>query len=43
MERHADLIRVLVLPEFAADIAYASFERDELPEGLSNDDVVKTG
>jgi len=39
-ERHADLVRALGLPEFAVGTAYASFERDELPEGLSRADMM---
>ena len=41
-ERHADLVRALGLPEFAVGTAYASFERDEYPEGISPKDVVRT-
>jgi hypothetical protein len=39
-ERHADLVRALGLPEFAVGTAYASFERDEFPEGLSRADMM---
>jgi hypothetical protein len=39
-ERHADLVRALGLPEFAVGTAYASFEREEFPEGLSGEDMM---
>ena len=39
-ERHADLVRALGLPEFAVGTAYASFERDEFPEGLTRADMM---
>ncbi len=39
-ERHADLVRALGLPEFAVGTAYASFEREEFPEGLSREDMM---
>lgn len=42
LDRHADLARVLGLPDFAVGKAYASFERNELPEGLSADEIVWT-
>ena len=42
-ERHADLVRVLSLPEFAVGVAYASFERGEYPEGLSVEQMMKAG
>ena len=41
-DRHADLVRALGLPEFAVGTAYASFEREEYPEGLSPDGLVTT-
>ena len=41
-ERHADLVRTLGLPQFAVGTAYASFERDEFPEGLSADQIIRT-
>lgn len=41
-ERHADLVRALGLPQFAVGTAYSSLERNEYPEGLSPNDVVKT-
>jgi hypothetical protein len=41
-ERHADLVRVLGLPEFAVLKAYASFERGEYPEGLSAQDMMNS-
>src|SRR5688572_16010737 len=42
LERHADLVRALGLPEFGVGTAYASFESDELSEGLKRKDVVRT-
>lgn len=41
-ERHADLTRLLGLPEFAIGSSYASFQSDEFPEGLSAEEIVKT-
>lgn len=41
-ERHADLVRALGLPEFAVGTAYASFDRDEYPEGLSGKNLMRT-
>jgi hypothetical protein len=41
-ERHADLVRALGLPESAVLKAYASFERGEYPEGLSEQDMVRS-
>lgn len=41
-ERHGDLVNALDISAFGVGTAYASFERDELPEGLSADDVVRT-
>lgn len=40
-ERHADLVRALLLPEFAVGVAYASFERGEYPEGLTAEQMMK--
>jgi hypothetical protein len=40
-ERHADLVRALGLPEFGVGTAYASFESDELPEGLSKRNILR--
>jgi hypothetical protein len=42
VERHADLVRALGLPQFAVGTAYHSFERDEYPEGLAATDVMRT-
>lgn len=42
-ERHAELMQALGLPDYGVGTAYASFERDELPEGLSPEDVIKCG
>ena len=41
-ERHGDLVKALGLSPFAVATAYASFEYDELPDGLSADDVIRT-
>jgi len=41
-ERHADLVRALGLPEFAVLKAYASFERGEYPDGLSERDMMRS-
>jgi len=41
-ERHADLVRALGLPEFAVGTAYASFDRDEYPDGLSGKNLMRT-
>jgi hypothetical protein len=41
-QRHSDLARLLGLPGFAVGTAFASFERGELPDGLSADDLVFT-
>lgn len=38
-ERHADLAKALGISPFGVGTAYASFDSDELPEGLSLDDV----
>jgi hypothetical protein len=40
--RHADIVRVLDLPEFGVGTAYASFDRDECPEGLTPDNLIMT-
>ena len=42
VERHADLVRALGISTFGVGTAYDGFEDDELPEGLSADDVVRT-
>jgi hypothetical protein len=41
-ERHEALVSALGISTFGVGTAYASFENDELPEGLSGDDVVRT-
>jgi hypothetical protein len=41
-ERHGDLVRALGISSFGVGTAYESFEYDELPDGLSADDVVRT-
>jgi hypothetical protein len=41
-ERHADLVRALGISPFAVGTAYASFDRQEYPEGLSSEDLVST-
>jgi hypothetical protein len=42
IERHGDLVSALGISAFAVGTAYASFENDELPEGLSSEDVIRT-
>ncbi len=41
-ERHGDLVRALGISEFGVGTGYASFGNDELPEGLSIADVIRT-
>lgn len=41
-ERHNDLVNALGISPFAVGTAYASFERDELPEGMPPEDVIRT-
>jgi hypothetical protein len=41
-ERHGDLVRSLALPSWAVGTAFASFERDEYPEGLAPEMIIKT-
>ena len=41
MERHVDLIKALGLPDFAVGCGFSYVEAGELPEGLSEGDVVK--
>jgi hypothetical protein len=41
-ERHADLVQALGIPGFAVLKAYASFERGEYPEGLSEHDMMRS-
>jgi hypothetical protein len=41
-ERHNDLVDALGISPFAVGTAYASFESDELPEGLAPEDVIRT-
>lgn len=41
-QRHADLVRVLGVPDWAVGTSYASFEGDELPEGLSTRTILRT-
>jgi hypothetical protein len=40
-ERHRDLVSALVLPECSVGVAFASFERDEYPQGLSPSSMVR--
>ena len=42
MDRHADLVRSLGLSPYAVATAYASFDDDELPEELAQDEVIHT-
>ena len=41
MERHADLVQALGLPAFAVGYGFNYLEEGELPEGLSEADLVK--
>jgi len=41
-ERHADLVRTLGIPDWAVGTAYASFDRDEFPDGLSASTILRT-
>jgi hypothetical protein len=41
MERHADLVEALGLPAFAVGCGFNYVEEGELPEGLSESDLVK--
>ncbi len=41
-ERHTDLVRALGLPDWAVGAAYASFEQDEYPEGLTPEIILRT-
>jgi hypothetical protein len=43
VERHAALCEVLNLPEFAAGCGYRHIDSGELPDGLTEDDVIKIG
>jgi hypothetical protein len=43
VERHQDLVRALGISGFSVGTSYASFESDELPEGLDADQVIRTG
>lgn len=42
IERHLDLCKALGLPIYVAGTAYASFEQGEIPEGISEDEIVRT-
>jgi hypothetical protein len=39
-ERHADLVRSLGLPDFAVGLSYAGIRSGELPDGLSQDEIL---
>lgn len=41
-ERHGDLVSALGISTYGVGTAYASFENDELPEGLSADEIIRT-
>ncbi len=41
-ERHGDLVNALGISPFGVGTAYASFEYEELPEGLSADNIMRT-
>jgi len=40
-DRHRDLVLTLALPECSVGVAFASFERDEFPEGLSRSSMMR--
>lgn len=40
-ERHADLVKALGLPAFAVGAAYATFERGEVPPGLTAAEMIR--
>jgi len=40
-ERHRDLVSALSLPECSVGVAFASFERDEYPDGLSRSSMMR--
>jgi hypothetical protein len=40
VDRHADLVKALGISDHAVGTAYASFDHDELPEGLSAESVL---
>ncbi len=41
-ERHADLVQALGLPDFAVGCGFKYLEEGELPEGLSDGDLLRT-
>ena len=41
-DRHADLVQALGLPDYAVASSYASVSSGELPDGLSEEDLVRT-
>ena len=41
-ERHSDLVGALGISAFGVGTTYARFDSDELPDGLSADDVIRT-
>jgi uncharacterized protein (DUF433 family) len=43
VERHADLVRSLGIPDFAVGAGFRSFSDGELPEGLGEDSIVRIG
>src|ERR1051326_9145165 len=42
LERHADLVRAVGIPDFAVGGSYSYLEDAELPEGLAKDDLLST-
>jgi uncharacterized protein (DUF433 family) len=43
VERHADLVRSLDIPDFAVGAGFRSISDGELPEGLDEDSILKIG
>ena len=41
VNRHSDLVAALGLPDFAVGYGYANLSNGELPDGLTEDDIIK--
>ncbi len=41
LRKHHSLVRLLALPEFAVGFGYEYLSRGEIPDGLSEDDIIK--